>query len=62
MGINFIILAWRISMDRAVWWATVDGVVKSQTQLSNYTCRAELKWVSTKVSSELQGLHLWLHR
>ena len=35
MGINFIILAWRISMDRAVWWATVDGVVKSQTQLSN---------------------------
>ena len=23
------------SMDRRVWWATVDGVVKSQTRLSN---------------------------
>ena len=28
------ILTWRISMDRADWWATVDGVAKSQTQLS----------------------------
>ena len=28
------ILTWRISMDRAAWWATVHGVAKSQTQLS----------------------------
>ena len=28
------ILAWRIPMDRGVWWATVYGVTKSQTQLS----------------------------
>ena len=25
------ILAWRIAMDRGTWWATVHGVVKSQT-------------------------------
>ena len=28
-------LAWRIPMDRAAWLATVHGVTKSQTQLSN---------------------------
>ena len=25
------ILAWKISMDRGAWWATVHGVAKSQT-------------------------------
>ena len=29
------ILAWRIPMDRGAWWATVQEVAKSQTQLSN---------------------------
>ena len=29
------ILAWRIPMDRGTWWATVHGVAKSQTQLSD---------------------------
>ena len=29
------ILAWRILMDRGAWRATVHGVTKSQTQLSN---------------------------
>ena len=29
------ILAWRIPMDRGTWRATVHGVAKSQTQLSN---------------------------
>ena len=28
------ILVWRISMDRSVWRATVHGVAKSRTQLS----------------------------
>ena len=28
------ILAWRIPMDRGAWQATVNGVAKSQTQLS----------------------------
>ena len=29
------ILAWKIPMDRGVWWAAVHGVAKSQTRLSN---------------------------
>ena len=29
------ILAWRISMDRGAWWATVCGVANSWTRLSN---------------------------
>ena len=29
------ILAWRIPMDRGAWWATVDGVAKSWTRLSD---------------------------
>ena len=29
------ILAWRIPMDRGAWQATVHGVAKSQTQLSD---------------------------
>ena len=28
-------LAWRIPMDRGAWWATVHGVTKSWTQLSD---------------------------
>ena len=28
------ILAWRITMDRGAWWATVHGVAKSWTRLS----------------------------
>ena len=27
--------AWRIPMDRGAWWATVHGVAKGQTQLSD---------------------------
>ena len=29
------ILAWRIAMDRGAWWATVRGVAKSWTRLSD---------------------------
>ena len=29
------ILSWRIPMDRGAWWATVHGVSKSWTQLSD---------------------------
>ena len=29
------VIAWRISMDRGAWWATVHGVTKSQTWLSD---------------------------
>ena len=29
------ILAWRFPMDKGAWWATVHGVTKSRTQLSD---------------------------
>ena len=35
MGTHSSILAWENPMDRGAWWATVHGVAKSQTQLSN---------------------------
>ena len=35
MATHSSILAWGISMDRNAWWATVHGVTKSWTQLSN---------------------------
>ena len=35
MATHASILAWRIPMDRGAWRATVHGVAKSQTQLSD---------------------------
>ena len=35
MGTHSNILAWRILMDRGAWRATVHGVTKSQTRLSD---------------------------
>ena len=35
IAIHFSVLAWRIPMHRGAWQATVHGVAKSQTRLSN---------------------------
>ena len=35
MATHSSILAWRVPMDRGAWWATVQGVTKGQTQLSD---------------------------
>ena len=35
MATHSRILAWRIPTDREAWWATVHGVAKSQTRLSD---------------------------
>ena len=35
MAAHTSILAWRIPVDRAAWWATVHGVTKIQTQLNS---------------------------
>ena len=35
MATSSNILAWRIPMDRGAWWATVQGVSKNQTGLSD---------------------------
>ena len=34
-GNSLQFLAWEAPMDRGAWWATVHGVTKSQTQLSD---------------------------
>ena len=36
LAIHSSILSWRIPMDRGAWWATVYGVTKSRTRLSDY--------------------------
>ena len=35
MATHSCILAWRVPMDRGAWQATVHGVAKSQTRLSD---------------------------
>ena len=35
MATHSSILAWRIPMDRGAWWATVHGVAKKRTRLTN---------------------------
>ena len=35
MVTHFSVLAWKNPMDRGAWWATVRGVAKSWTGLSN---------------------------
>ena len=35
MATHSSILAWRIPMDKGVWWTTVHVVTKSQTRLGN---------------------------
>ena len=35
MATHSSVLTWRNAMDRGAWWATVHGVAKSQTRLSD---------------------------
>ena len=37
MATHSSIFAWRIPMDRGAWWATLHGITKSWTQLSDLT-------------------------
>ena len=36
MATHYSTLAWKNTMDGRAWWATVQRVAKSQTQLSNF--------------------------
>ena len=52
MATHSSILAWRIPMDGGAWWATVHGVAKSQTRLSNFTSlcpqiKTVFEWICT---------------
>ena len=49
MATHSSILAWKNSMGRGAWWATVPGVAKSQTQLSNFN----FTFVTFKLSASL---------
>ena len=37
------ILAWKILMDQGAWWATLHGVAKSRTRLSDFTHSLKVK-------------------
>ena len=37
MATRSSILAWENAMDGGAWWATVQGVAKSRTRLSDFT-------------------------
>ena len=51
------IVAWKILMDRGAWWATVHGVAKSQTQLSNYHNSKHAAYAeATDLSPEKQNM------
>ena len=57
MATHSNILAWRIPMDRGVWWATVHGVTESDTTelLRRAQCNSSSQepiWVLTITSSE----------
>ena len=56
MATHSSILAWGIPMDRAAWWATVHGVTKSWTWLSNWT---EYQCLFQGVSSSDQVAKVW---
>ena len=54
MATHSRILAWN-SMDRGAWQATVHGVTKSQTQLSDYhsLCEENYKTLMREIREEL---------
>ena len=43
MATHSSILAWRIHMDRGAWWATVHGVAKIRTRLSDFASLGGLR-------------------
>ena len=50
MAIHSSILAWRIPMGRGVWQATVHGVTKSWTQLSDlHSLSVRVSWQKASV-------------
>ena len=60
MATHFSILAWRIPMDRGAWWATVHGVAKSWTWLSDlstaqqslyYSFDNSIIWFNSRLAS-----------
>ena len=57
MATHSSILAWGIPMDRGVWWATVHGVTKTQTQLS--TVQLQVTILRVLLVLDLIAIELW---
>ena len=56
MAIHSNILAWRIHMDRGAWQATVHGVAKSLTGLSDTTQHQVFRyWAAAATAKSLQS-------
>ena len=62
MATHSSILAWRISMNREAWWATIHGVTKSQTQLSNWTIMTKVIQTKSLPDKDVFVFVLWKHR
>ena len=52
MATHSSILAWRIPMDKGAWCATVHGVAKSQTRLSDSTHRLHKSFPGSSAGKE----------
>ena len=59
MATHSSIFAWKIPMDRGAWQATVHGVAKSQTQLSNKACGHGLVTFQVHILWEKSLFCLW---
>ena len=44
MVIHFTIIVWRIPKNSGAWWATVHGIAKSQTRLSDLSTGVGVAW------------------
>ena len=59
------ILAWRIPIDRGAQWATVHGVTKSRTWLSDWAEGLQWEWAATRLTGFLVPWPVpwqWKHR
>ena len=54
MATHSSVLAWRISMDRGAYWATIYGVTKSRTRLSERLSAAQRPGLGTPTATETQ--------
>ena len=61
MATHSSILAWRIPMDRGIWWATVHGAAKSRKPLSDWAHSTALRGCDENDFIYLHGLPLKTH-
>ena len=54
-GPHSSILAWKIPMDRGAWWATIHGVRKSQTRLSDFHFQKGYEFVMFRCTMGFSG-------